>query len=83
VGERGSNPHDLRHRNLIADEHCRSGDELSHFMRLILSNVTRHENGQYTFIVSRKNTDGRKDEFCRFRLHHADVQEIANLSEAE
>jgi hypothetical protein len=43
--------------------------------------VTRHENGQYTFIVSRINSDGRKDEFCRFRLHHADVQEIANLSE--
>ena len=43
--------------------------------------VTRHENGQYTFIVSRKNPDGTKDERCRFRLHHADVQEIANLSE--
>jgi hypothetical protein len=36
----------------------------------------------YTFIVSRINPDGRKDERCRFRLHHADVQEIANLSEA-
>ena len=44
--------------------------------------VTRHGNGQYTFIVSRINPDGRKDERCRFRLHHADVQEIANLSEA-
>jgi hypothetical protein len=42
--------------------------------------VTRHENGQYTFIVSRKNPDGRKDERCRFRLHHADVKEIANLA---
>jgi hypothetical protein len=44
--------------------------------------VTRHENGQYTFIVSHMNPDGGKDERCRFRLHHADVQEIANLSEA-
>jgi hypothetical protein len=44
--------------------------------------VTRHGNGQYTVIVSHINPDGRKDERCRFRLHHADVQEIANLSEA-
>jgi hypothetical protein len=44
--------------------------------------VTRHENGQYTFIVSHMNPDGTKDERCRFRLHHADVQVIANLSEA-
>ena len=45
--------------------------------------LTRHENGQYTFIVSRINSDGRKDEFCRFRLLHEDVRAIANLSEAQ
>ena len=45
--------------------------------------MTRHEDGQYTFIVRRINPDGRKDELCRFQLLHEDVRVIANLSEAQ
>jgi hypothetical protein len=45
--------------------------------------VTRHDHGQYSLIVSRRNPDGEKHPLFHFRLTHAEVQAIASLAEAQ
>jgi hypothetical protein len=44
--------------------------------------VTRHDHGQYSLTVSRRNPDGKRHALVHFWLMHADVQAIAALSEA-
>ena len=44
--------------------------------------VTRHDDGQYSLTVIRKNPDGKKHALVHFWLKHAEVQAIADLAEA-
>ena len=44
--------------------------------------VTRHDDGQCSLTVSRRNPDGKKDALVHFWLTHPEVQSIANLAEA-
>ena len=44
--------------------------------------VTRHDDGQYSLTVSRRNPDGKKHALVHFWLTHAEGQAIANLAEA-
>ena len=44
--------------------------------------VTRHDGGQYSLTVSRRNPDGKKHALVHFWLTHAEVQTIADLPEA-
>ena len=44
--------------------------------------VTRHDHGQYALTVSRKDPAGKKHALVHFWLKHAEVQAIADLSEA-
>ena len=44
--------------------------------------VTRHDDGQYSLTVSRRNPDGKKHALVHFWLTRAEVQYIADLSEA-
>jgi hypothetical protein len=43
--------------------------------------VTRHDDGQYSLTVSRKNPDGMKQALVHFWLTNAQVQNIAKLAE--
>jgi hypothetical protein len=43
--------------------------------------VTRHEHGEYSLTVSRRNPDGEKQALVDFVLTHAEVQAIADLAE--
>ena len=43
--------------------------------------VTRHDHGQYSLTVSRRNPEGKRHALVHFWLMHADVQAIANLAE--
>ena len=61
-GVMGPEAKEVRHGKGRPDLMTTAGPNPSHI------DVTRHGNGQYTFIVSRINPDGRKDERCRFRL---------------
>ena len=42
--------------------------------------VTRHDHGQYSPTVSRRNPDGKKHALVPFWLKHAEVQAIADLA---
>ena len=44
--------------------------------------VTRHDHGQYALTISRKDPAGKKHALFHFGLKHAEVQAIADLSEA-
>ena len=44
--------------------------------------VTRHEHGQYSLTLSRRNPDGKKHALAHFWLMHADIRSIADLAEA-
>lgn len=44
--------------------------------------VTRHDHGQYALTVSCKDPAGKKHALVHFWLKHAEVQAIADLSEA-
>ena len=45
--------------------------------------VTRHDGGQYSLTVSRRNPDGEKQALVDFVLTHADVQAIADLANTQ